>query len=75
MRRLLALTVLAAATSVLTPAAHATVECYGVDAGATHAGVCAGSWCPDVCFIVVDPYCYHDARVAWDWCGSIDDIG
>jgi len=66
-RRMLVMTVLAGAAFGLTPVHATEPECkaqrYGVDAGTLHAGVCAGSWCPDVCFIVLEPYCYHDARV------------
>lgn len=67
MRRLIALAAVAAsAFGVAAPAAPASAayQCYGVYSGTQRLGVCAGSWCPDVCFIVAYVECEgHDARV------------
>jgi hypothetical protein len=78
MRRLLAMTVVAGAAFALSAPAHAEPTCnaqrYGVDAAGTHAGVCAGSWCPDECFVILDPYCYQDARQSVDACAVINKL-
>jgi hypothetical protein len=72
MRRLLAMTVLAGAAFALPVPAHAEYPCdatnYGVDAGNTHIGICAGGVCQDLCWIEFDPYCYQDTRQAIDAC-------
>jgi uncharacterized membrane protein len=57
MRRLLATTVLSLAALGLATPAQAAVKCYGVTYGGNDVGACAGTWCPDVCFIVAEPHC------------------
>jgi hypothetical protein len=58
MRRLLVLPLLVAAAFAVSTPANAAVQCYGVQGGnVLVAGVCAGSECSDLCFLVVDPYC------------------
>jgi hypothetical protein len=78
MRRLLAATVFAASAFGLAAPAHAAVECYGARGGRViNAGVCAGSYCPDVCFVVVDPYCQSDTITKQDAiqpCHIVDGI-
>ena len=77
MRRALALTIASAALlAPLAGAAHADVECYGVDAGATHAGVCAGVVCVDLCgpTVIVDPYCYQDHGPYLETCNVVDAL-
>lgn len=77
MRRALTLALATAAVTAGLAAspASASHECYGVRAGDTNAGVCAGGHCTDLCFIVVDPYCYRETRSQADWCGIYDGIG
>lgn len=75
MRRLLTFAAAAAAAAsfaIPSAPASAAYSCHGVESGQTRAGVCAGSWCPDVCFIVAWTYCEGaNARV----CGAIDGLG
>ncbi len=62
MRRLFALTIAVAAAFAAPASAddpdNSPVPCYYAGAGDYEAGVCAGVWCPDLCLIVVDPYCH-----------------
>ncbi|MDQ1712237.1 MAG: hypothetical protein QOE45_1687 [Frankiaceae bacterium] len=58
MRRLLAVSVLSLAALGLGTPAHAAVKCAGVYAGGTGAGACAGTYCPDACFLEAYPTCY-----------------
>ena len=75
MRRLLSLAAVAAvAAGFALPAAPASAaySCHGVESGGARTGVCAGSWCPDVCFIVAWTYCEGlNAKV----CDAIDGFG
>lgn len=76
MRRLLALTAAAAAAFAAPAGAHppdSPVPCYGVHAAGNEAGVCAGGYCTDLCFVVVDPYC--TTTVPLKLCAVIDRIG
>lgn len=75
MRRLLAVTAAVVAAFAAPAGAHppdSPVPCYGVVAGDVQAGVCAGGYCTDLCFVVVDPYC---EGLAPKYCGAIDRIG
>lgn len=73
MRRLLAVAAVAAAALGYTGPASAAYTCHGyANTQGQGVGVCAGSWCPDVCFIVASTYCHgFDAKV----CGTIDGLG
>lgn len=77
MRRALALTIATAALlAPFAPAAHADVSCYGVVAGGTQAGVCAGVVCVDLCgpTVVVDPYCHQDSGPWLKTCEVVDSL-
>jgi hypothetical protein len=80
--RLIVTTLLAAA--VLGGTAHATdpihlpssYDCYGVVAGGTEAGVCAGVVCVDLCGprLVVDPYCRQSHGPYLATCVLVDQL-
>ena len=83
MRKLLVTSLLALAA--LGGTAHATdpigvpapFDCYGVVAGGTEAGVCAGIVCVDLCGprLVVDPYCRQSHGPYLATCAIVDDLG
>lgn len=76
MRRLLVLAAATAAAFATPAGAHppdSPVPCYGVVAGDVQAGICAGGYCTDLCFIVVDPYCENVPPEKY--CDAIDRIG
>ena len=82
MRRLIVTTLLAAAA--LGGTAHATdpirvpssYDCYGVVAGGTEAGVCAGIVCWDLCgpTLIVDPYCRQSSDPYLATCVLVDQL-
>jgi hypothetical protein len=72
MRRLLAGAAVAAVAFGVTAPASAAWSCHGVESGTTRAGVCAGSWCVDECWIVAWTYCEGaNAKV----CTAVDGLG
>lgn len=76
MRRLLAAAAIGAAgLAFAVPSAPATAAytCHGYEnTNGQGVGVCAGSWCPDKCFIVASTYCHGlNPKV----CGPLDGLG
>ena len=74
MRRLLAAATLVAAGLGVLPSAPASAgwTCTPGTGGSQYVGVCAGSWCPDLCFIVAWVECQgFNPKI----CGPIDDLG
>lgn len=71
MRRLLVVAAFVAAAFPFAAPASAEPDCqseaYGVRAGDFQAGVCAGGYCSDLCFIELKPYC-EGAPVALKVC-------
>ena len=78
MRRLLLLAVATAAAASFSLPAHAADECqsqgYGVRVGDVYAGVCAGTYCADECWVELGYYCYGDAPAA-KLCPAVGSIG
>lgn len=76
MRRLLAVAAIGAAglgMAVPSAPASAAYQCHGyANSSGQGVGVCAGSWCPDKCFIVASTYC-HGIRVTL--CPVLDGLG
>lgn len=74
MRRLLATATLAAAALGVVPSAPASASytCTPRVNGDQYIGVCAGSWCPDLCFLVAWVECDgYSHRI----CDVVDDTG
>lgn len=71
-RRLVAVAAVAAAAFGVTAPASAAYTCVGGEKAGVPVGACAGSWCPDVCFIVAWTYC-HDLNPKI--CAPIDGLG
>ena len=75
MRHLLVLAAATAAAFAAPAGAHppdSPVPCYGVVAGDVQAGVCAGGYCIDECYVIVDPYC-ENLRPE-KYCAVVDGI-
>ncbi|HEV2890441.1 MAG TPA: hypothetical protein VGX28_08695 [Frankiaceae bacterium] len=56
-RRLVAAAAIAGAAFGVAAPASAAWRCVGGERAGYDLGVCAGSWCPDECFVVAWTYC------------------
>lgn len=73
MRRVLVAAAVAAASFGASAPADAAYTCVGAEKAGYDAGVCAGSWCPDMCFIVAWTYCTDG--ITHSICNRIDGLG